>query len=75
MKIVWKKEGSGCLVRGCNHPRRGDIFENMLLENSAQGGWACAAGHTGWVWPNECRADSGTPSPPRRGWEPALEGK
>jgi energy-coupling factor transporter ATP-binding protein EcfA2 len=62
--VRWNDEGTPCPVRDfdeetgrpigprCGLPRVADLGGSVeRYASGPQGGWACAAGHQGWIWP------------------------
>ena len=33
---------------------KGHVSQEGLFTEGPQGGWACEAGHQGWIWPRQC---------------------
>ncbi len=53
--VTWADEGKPCKARGCKKPMRSSVKASpQVYIVGPQGGWVCADGHQGWIWPPEC---------------------
>jgi len=59
--IRWRHSGERCRARGCRNIMTETVCQGELFTEGPQGGWVCADGHSGWIWPRQCAILEGCP--------------